>query len=262
MHLRSGSSLRPPDAPHPAPPISSPRISNRHWKGLEIAVNSTKHSPDLISNRQKNKYSWGRYSCLRNAAHTSMICARTSAPRRVAQAGVGRCAVVSRAFDKHPSSSLPSCKAKRDPFTGRRLSLRLLSVSPRPLTSPPVATQLIISNRSARRLELPETYTKQRTDPLSNRHKFTHCNTTSLPTSPKFNSRRPKLSHHEPKSAQRSFAPLRITRPSRIKSRDTKAASRKRFRKSFFLPERWLTRRGRGWSYVGRNWAPAPLERW
>src|SRR5580704_14189082 len=31
-----------------------------------------------------------------------------------------------------------------------------------------------ISNRSDPRLEMPESYTKQRTDPLSNRHKFTH----------------------------------------------------------------------------------------
>jgi hypothetical protein len=38
----------------------------------------------------------------------------------------------------------------------------------------PVATQLIISNRSACRLEMPETYRKQTTATRSNRHKCRH----------------------------------------------------------------------------------------
>ncbi len=110
--------------------------------------------------------SWGRHPCLLNAAHPSMNCARTTSTQKVAQAGVGLCAVVPRAFEKRPSS--------RGPFTGRRISVRSGFEAPRIVTAHPVATHLIISNRSARRLELPETYTKQRTGPLSNRHKFTH----------------------------------------------------------------------------------------
>ncbi len=93
------------------------------------------------------------------------------------------------AFPPLTSSSLPSSEAKGGRFIGRRISPRFLSESPRTFTSPPVVRHLIISNRSARRLEMPETYTKQRTDPLSNRHKFTHSHTTSSPTS----SQRPTL---------------------------------------------------------------------
>src|SRR5580698_3430007 len=104
--------------------------------------------------------------------------------RRVAQAGVGLCAFavdVASASPPLTSSSLPSSEAKGGPFTGRRISPRFLSESPRTLTAAPVATHLIISNRSTRRLEMPETYTKQRTDPLSNRHKFTQRVVTSAP---------------------------------------------------------------------------------
>jgi hypothetical protein len=47
---------------------------------------------------------------------------------------------------------------------------------------PPVATQLIISNRRACRLEMPESYTKQTTATRSNRHKCRHSFATSPPT--------------------------------------------------------------------------------
>jgi hypothetical protein len=232
--MRCAAVLQAPDALPPASRPTPAEISNRHWMRLEIAVTHTKHSPDPSSNRHKNTpcsvhtgdsararsaldcgrsatalpisapppsahapgerdraHAWGSRFRLLNAAHTPLNCARTSPTRRVAQAGVGLCAVAS-AF------AFPPLTSSRGPFTGRRISLRLLSVSPRPLTSPPVATQLIISNRSARRLEMPETYTKQRTDPLSNRHKFTHCETTSTPTSSPHLSIRPLRKIGEP----------------------------------------------------------------
>jgi hypothetical protein len=230
MHQHSGSSFRPPDALHPASPTSPPQISNRHWMRLEIAVTHTKHSPDPISNRHKNTpcsvhtghstrarsaldcgrsatalpisapppsahapserdraHAWGSRFRLLNAAHTPLNCARTSPTRRVAQAGVGLCAFVSGAFEKRPSS--------RGPFTGRRISLRFPSASSPTITIEPVATQLIISNRSARRLELPETYTKQTTPPPSNRHKLTHNPTLKSPN---------KINAHAPLDAQNS----------------------------------------------------------
>ncbi len=122
---------------------------------------------------QADPRKWGSQFWLRNEAHTRMSCASPTSTHRVAQAGVGLCAFVSRAFEKRPSS--------RGPFTGRRISLRVLVVSSRTLTTAPVVSQLIVSNRSARRLELPESYRKQTTAPLSNRHKFTHRPTTSHP---------------------------------------------------------------------------------
>ena len=99
------------------------------------------HSPKADHNK------WGSQFWLRNAARTSMRCARAA------------------------------------PF------------------STPVVSQLIISNRHTCRLEMPETYRKQTTAPLSNRHKFTHSHRTSLPTwSP--------IKHNNCKLAEGSFAAL------------------------------------------------------
>jgi hypothetical protein len=100
--------------------------------------------------------------------------------------------------EQPPAFVSPPLTSSRGRFIGRRISPRFLSESPRTLTSPPVVRHLIISNRSARRLEMPETYTKQRTDPLSNRHKFTHCETTSTPTSSPHLSIRPLRKIGEP----------------------------------------------------------------
>jgi hypothetical protein len=188
-------------------PISTPKtaISNRNFSQLETRATHRKHSPDAKSNRNFRSTNshpwerWGRHSCLRNAAefgrsrihaeecqrhdevpHTPLNCARTLSTQRVTQAGVGLCAVA-------VASAPPPLTSSRGPFTGRRISLRVAAVTPRTLTAAPVVSHLIISNRSTRRLELPETYTKQRTDPLSNRHKFTHqlstCHPTWCPTS-------------------------------------------------------------------------------
>src|SRR5580698_1883995 len=200
MHQHSGSSFRPPDALHPASPTSPPQISNRHWMRLEIAVTHTKHSPDPISNRHKNTvvptvrtgapararsaldcgcsatalpipapppsahapsgrdraHAWGRHSCVRNVADPSTNCARTAL------------------------ASLGSTPSSRGPFTGRRISLRFLSASPRTLLANPVSPHSPLSNRSDPRLEMPESYRKQTTAPLSNRHKFTHRSSRSV----------------------------------------------------------------------------------
>jgi hypothetical protein len=152
----------------PLTSFSTLTISNRNWKLLEIPATPTKHSPDAFSNRNENTQTWGRHSCLRNAAHISMNCARTAPTQRVAQAGVGLCAVVSRAFEKRPSS--------RGPFTGRRISLRFPSLNPHSSsvtsTHPEVgeAARLgrstTLSNRHWKRLEIPVTHTKQSPAPI------------------------------------------------------------------------------------------------
>src|SRR5580698_6829106 len=75
--MPSGTHIPPSGLFLPAHTHSSARISNRNWKLLEIAVTPTKHSPDPVSNRNKNTHAWGRHSCLRNATRTQMNCART-----------------------------------------------------------------------------------------------------------------------------------------------------------------------------------------
>jgi|HubBroStandDraft_5_1064220.scaffolds.fasta_scaffold33018_2 hypothetical protein len=73
------------------------------------------------------------------------------------------------------------------------------ALEPAPITSREREAQAVpssapsISNRSARRLELPETYTKQTTPPSSNRHKLTHNPTLKSPN---------KINAHAPVDAQ------------------------------------------------------------
>ncbi len=62
---------------------------------------------------------WGRHSCLRNAAHPSLNCARTTVTRRVAQAGVGLCAV---AFPGAASFSLQKGAWQPSPLSESFLS--------------------------------------------------------------------------------------------------------------------------------------------
>ncbi len=78
----------------------------------------------------------------------------------------------------------------------------------------PVAPQLIISNRSARRLELPETYTKQRTGTLSNRHKFTSRNREVILRYPSgmTNGSLPAITHSKCTSTTRLLAQQAILR--------------------------------------------------
>jgi hypothetical protein len=70
----------------------------------------------------------------------------------------------------------------------------------------PVATQLIISNRSACRLELPESYRKQTTGTRSNRHKCSVYFPTCSPP-PSWKSRQRASSTHSPID---SSIPLRL----------------------------------------------------
>ncbi len=173
--------------------VSKTTISNRNFSRLEFPATHRKHSPDPKSNRNFRSTippgAWGRHFCPRNAAHTPMPSARTASSRSVIQAGVGLCAV---AF------AFPPLTSSRGPFTGRRISLRFESQPRRTLAAEPAVSQLIISNRSARRLEMPETYRKQTTAPLSNRHKFTHRQATSLPTSSFLSVARRPITAHPP----------------------------------------------------------------
>ncbi len=127
-------------------------------------------------------HAWGRHSCVRNAAefgyrriHTEECQWHDEVP--YPSTNCARTALAS--LGSTPSSSLPSSEAKGGPFTGRRISLRFLSASPRTLFANPVSPHSTISNRSDPRLEMPESYRKQTTAPLSNRHRFTHENMTS-----------------------------------------------------------------------------------
>ena len=140
-------------------------ISNRHSMRLEIAVTHTKQTPDpfLIDTEnapfRTTPRTWGSQFWLRNEAHPSLQCVSSPSPRTVAQAGVGLCAVASASSSASAVASafdFPPLTSSRGPFTGRRISLRFLSAPSFTLATEPVATQLIISNRSARRLELPE----------------------------------------------------------------------------------------------------------
>src|SRR5580698_1346126 len=196
----------------------STAISNRHWMRLEIAVTPSKQTPDSFLIDTENalfraaRRNWGSQFSLRTEARPSLKRARTTPSRSVAQAAVGLCAFAvavaiasASALPPLTSSRLPLSEPKGGPFTGRRISLRFcsrlvhhptthsapvtagqrsaLTRQPLPACLAPVATQLTISNRSARRLEMPESYTKQRTDPLSNRHKFIQSNCACSPAS-------------------------------------------------------------------------------
>src|SRR5580698_3887852 len=76
-----------------------------------------------------------------------------------------------RAFDLHPTQIPRHARALRAPENSRSLAAcrHLLFKAPTRIPS-----EKTFANRSARRLEMPESYRKQTTAPLSNRHKFTH----------------------------------------------------------------------------------------
>ncbi len=145
-------------------------ISNRNFSRLETRVSRRKHSPALSSNRNfrstisRMREAWGSQFWLRNVAHTSLSCARTTTTLRVAQAGVGLCAF---------AVGFPSLTSSRGPFTGRRIPLRFHAPTTTACTAGHLTHPSLISNRSACRLEMPESYSKQRTGTLSNRLKFT-----------------------------------------------------------------------------------------
>jgi hypothetical protein len=96
-----------------------------------------------------------------------------------------------RSLAKHPTtgqyvtfvSATASAARLRTAASHRRLAGAHSSPAIRPASKIPVATQLIISNRSACRLEMPESYRKQTTATCSNRHKCSVSFRTCSPTS-------------------------------------------------------------------------------
>src|SRR5580698_3082265 len=177
----------------PFPAIKT-QISNRNFSRLESAVTHRKHSPDPKSNRNfrstnsRTPRTWGRHSCLRNDAefghsriHTEECQWHDEVPRTVTKC------TLTHAARPTPHTPFPECvsEANAPPPNTTQLQRSLVNHPTIHLSSRIVATTTScaagylthrppISNRSARRLEMPESYTKQRTDPLSNRHKFTH----------------------------------------------------------------------------------------
>src|SRR5580698_9480253 len=87
------------------------------------------------------------------------------------QVNPGQTRTRGRAFDLHPTQIPRRARALRAPENSRSLAAcrHLLCKVP---TRIPV--EKTFANRSARRLEMPESYRKQTTAPLPNRHKFTH----------------------------------------------------------------------------------------
>jgi hypothetical protein len=158
--------------------------SSRHLVPLETSVTSRKQTKEVRSNRDYMTHSlkaglnaWGRHSCLRNAAHASMHCSRIQP--------ILEC--VSAATALPASKASPHCSLANHPTTfskpgtaGQRSAITRQLLT---FCSEPVATQLIISNRSARRLETLESYRKQTIGTCSNRHKCRSSVTTCYPTS-------------------------------------------------------------------------------
>jgi len=127
----------------------------------------------------------------RSRTGSQPVCVPLSAGRDLLAVASSALPASAQTATAHAPSGQPSASAPVTAGQRSALTRQLLTLVPSP-----VATQLIISNRSARRLEMPESYTKQRTGPLSNRHKFTHHNATSLPTSS------PQHRKHEPQESE------------------------------------------------------------
>jgi hypothetical protein len=150
--------------------------SNRNFPRLEARVSRRKHSPAPSSNRNfrstsfRTREAWGSQFWLRDAAHTSLNCAPTTSPTPPDSPHTPFPECGSEATAPPPDSTRARRSLANHPTT--RFGARMIAA-----TTACAAGHLpyptLISNRSARRLEMPESYTKQRTAPLSNRHKFT-----------------------------------------------------------------------------------------
>jgi hypothetical protein len=178
-------------------PISAPKaaISNRNFQQLKTRVTHRKHSPDPKSNRNfRSTNLTGGIACRAGCSPSTpkLRPTRKSAPgRRIqrhapAEAGSrnarsGRFQVILRRGancaglrSNHPQPApTGSSVVVLGPGSIRAFSMFL--AHQRTASAAGYLTNLApISNRSDPRLEMPETYTKQRTGTLSNRHKFTH----------------------------------------------------------------------------------------
>jgi hypothetical protein len=186
MHLRSGSSFRPPDAPHPASPTASPQISNRYWKLLEIPVTPTKHLPGPVSNRNKNRGIACRAGC---SPTTSKIRPTPETPagppiqrRLPVEAGSrlsrsGRLAFAHyRPFNRAglrlthaqsaPTGSPLQTRGPRSVHALIRFVARKRTACAAGYSTPLRHASPHISNRHWKRLEISVTHTKQTPDPF------------------------------------------------------------------------------------------------
>ena len=158
-----------------------------------------------------DRRSWGSQYWLRNPGLTTITCAcnrAASSTSRVdfrlrplhtpfpecgseATAPPPNPTPLTRSLAKHPTtgqhvtfvSATASARRLRTAASHRRLAGAHSSLAIRPASKIPVATQLIISNRPACRLEMPESYRKQTTATCSNRHKCSVYFHTCYPTS-------------------------------------------------------------------------------
>jgi hypothetical protein len=115
----------------------------------------------------------------RSRTGSQPVCVPLSAGRDLLAVASSALPASAQTATAHAPSGQPSASAPVTAGQRSALTRQLLTLVPSP-----VATQLIISNRSARRLEMPESYTKQRTGTLSNRHKLTNRFTTSNQPAP------------------------------------------------------------------------------
>ncbi len=147
MYMRSGAQQLPPDASHPASPILPARISNRQWKGLEIAVTPTKHSPELFLIDNKKQLS--RKIACRAGCLPTIKPAPSEQPRcrTTTQSTISRPLVA-----HHPESqNLHPC---------------LASIRPQTACAADYLTNSAISNRQWKGLEITVIHTKQTPDPF------------------------------------------------------------------------------------------------
>ena len=145
--MRSGAQRLPPDASHPASPILPARISNRQWKGLEIAVTPTKQTPDpfLIDNV---KQPFRKIACRAG-------CLPTIKPAPSEQP---RCRTTTQSTNSRPLVA----------HHGESQNLYPCLAGTRPRTACAVGylTNSAISNRQWKGLEIAATHTKQTSDPF------------------------------------------------------------------------------------------------
>ena len=168
--MPSGTHIPPSGLFLPAHTHSSARISNRNWKLLEIAVTPTKHSPDPVSNRNKNTILTNVCAGAPARARSALDCGRSATAEFAEHPRVhterAPCAL-KRALPKSApprTDHAPSAHRFAPVFVtaGQRSAL-----TRQPLTFVSVSS---ISNRQWKGLEIPVTHTKQTPPALSNGH--------------------------------------------------------------------------------------------
>ncbi len=159
----------------PAPKFPIP---NRNFSRLETRVTHRKHSPASNSNRNFRSTisrhawrTWGSQFWLRNHNSGTVNCGRTRVAHGTLHTPFPECG--SEATAPLPNTTQLQRSLAMRPAIGFAAG----TVAPTIVYAGGYLTNPI-SNRSAPRLEMPESYTKQRTDTLSNRHNFTQQTAT------------------------------------------------------------------------------------